>query len=129
MSTLRAETLRAGNAATNRALAAGWVPPVDIAEHADRFVLSVDIPGVDPDSIEISMKDRILTLSGERPNTGSARCKRLTERQSGPFHRQFTLPATVDSDRIVARSQHGAVHVVIPKQAEIKARRIAVAAG
>ena len=55
-----------------------WIPPVDIIEHADRFELAVDLPGVDPDKVEVTLEDGVLSLSGAREPTA----KRTAEEQS-----------------------------------------------
>jgi HSP20 family protein len=108
----------------------GWRPAVDIVELGDRFVLSADLPGVSPGDIDVSMKDRLLTIRGERRGSNPAAESRthVNERRYGSFERQFTLPANVDGDAIAARCEHGTLHVDIPKQAVASARRIEVAA-
>ena len=109
---------------------ADWVPAVDILEDKDRFVLRADIPGVDPDDIEISMDKGILTLSGQRKEEKSTSfdgLKRI-ERVHGRFRRRFTLPEAADADNITARSANGILEVTIPKQPEVQPRRITVQA-
>jgi HSP20 family protein len=111
-------------------LVADWVPAVDILEDKDRFVLRADVPGVDPDAIEISMEKGILTLSGERREESTEAfdgLKRI-ERVNGRFRRRFTLPEAADADNITARSANGILEVTIPKQPEVQPRRITVQA-
>ena len=105
-----------------------WVPAVDIAELDDRFVLSADVPGVDPASIDISMADGVLTLRGERTRDDSEATNgaRRIERRTGKFYRRFQLPDTVDTDSVSARSEHGVLSISIPKQAKPEPRRISV---
>lgn len=112
-------------------LAAGlWMPAVDIREEAERFILTADVPGVDPKDIEITMENGILTIKGERKqeqvNEGDN--YRRVERQYGSFYRRFSLPDTADADRITASSKNGVLEVVIPKSEEVKPKRIAVSA-
>jgi len=109
---------------------ADWVPAVDIVEEKDRFVLSADVPGVDPANIVVSMDASVLTVSGDREADDIADDSRLrrAERSSGRFHRRFTLPKTVDADNITAKSLNGILEVSIPKLAEVQARRIDVEA-
>jgi HSP20 family protein len=112
---------------------ASWVPAVDIHEYDDRFALFVDLPGVDPNQVEITLANGVLTLSGERttekPVSQSERdvVTRL-ERGSGRFYRRFILPDSIDSDQIRAVGRNGVLEVSIPKQAKAQPRRIKVAA-
>jgi HSP20 family protein len=113
---------------------AGWVPPVDIYEHDDRFELYMDLPGVDPSAVEITLEGGVLTVSGERVNFMGPRDAndqgelRRSERGHGRFYRRFVLPDTVDSDRVKATNRHGVIELTIPKQAKALPRRIQVAA-
>lgn len=107
-----------------------WLPAVDILEEKDRFVLRADLPGVNPDAIEISMEKGVLTLSGERREERSEQSDglRRLERVSGRFRRRFTLPESADAENIKAVSTNGILEVTIPRQPEIQPRRIAVQA-
>lgn len=109
---------------------AQWVPLVDIEEHADKYVLTADIPGVDPSTIEITLENGVLTLAGSREKTvekSSVESRRI-ERVSGRFLRRFTLPESVDADAVKASGKHGVLEVVIPKRAAAQPRRITVKA-
>lgn len=107
---------------------ADWSPAVDIAEYTDKFVLSADIPGVDPASVEITLENGVLTLSGSREkaveNGGVER--RRVERSQGKFFRRFALPDTVDNESVSASGKHGVLEVTIPKRPAAQPRRIAV---
>lgn len=107
-----------------------WLPPVDIVEETDRFVLRADLPGVKPDDIEISMDKGVLSVSGKRAKEVREETDsiKLVERTSGTFHRRFALPETANADEIAARCSDGILEVSVPKQAEVKARRITVQA-
>ena len=113
---------------------AGWVPPVDIYEHDDRFELYMDLPGVEPSAVDITLEDGVLTVSGERtpfsgPRDANDRGElRRDERSHGRFYRRFVLPDTVDGDRVKATNRHGVLELTIPKQAKALPRRIKVAA-
>ena len=113
---------------------AGWIPPVDIYEHEDRFELYMDLPGVDPSAVEITLEGGVLTVSGERvhfmgPRDASDQGDlRRSERGHGRFHRRFVLPDTVDSERVKATNRQGVIELTIPKQAKALPRRIQVAA-
>jgi HSP20 family protein len=109
---------------------ADWVPAVDIIEEKDRFVLRADVPGVNPEDIDVSMDNGVLSISGERlaiaanDDTGVQRIERAT----GRFLRRFTLPETANPEGIAAKSANGILEVSIPKVPEIQARRITVEA-
>lgn len=114
------------------AATAGWVPRVDIQEFDTRFQLYVDVPGVDPDAVEITLDNGVLTISGERVMPGAPEgeqiVQRRTERGQGRFYRRFILPDTVDADNVKATDRHGVLEISIPKQAKAQPRRITVAA-
>ena len=107
---------------------ANWAPSVDISENDKAFTLLADIPGVDPKDIDISMEKGVLTIKGERSseNVEEGENFRRVERQSGQFYRRFNLPDTPDADKIVAKSEHGVLKIIIPKQEVAISRRIEV---
>jgi HSP20 family protein len=107
-----------------------WIPLVDIHEYVDRFELYVDLPGVDPGKVDLTLDGGILTLSGERPQPARKASEgvhgRRVERGHGQFHRRFVLPDTVDSDKVNATGSHGVLTVTIPKQPKTIPRRIQI---
>ena len=107
-----------------------WTPAVDIREDAERFVITADVPGVDPEDIELTMENGVLTIKGERTleakDEGDNGYRRV-ERVYGSFYRRFTLPDTADAEAISANGRHGVLEVVIPKRAALQPKRIAVA--
>lgn len=112
---------------------AEWMPAVDIHEFSDRFELLIDLPGVDPKAVEITLDNGVLTLSGERQdkrradtNNGSESLQQRTERRLGRFHRRFILPDTVDAERVKATGSDGVLAISIAKQPKAQARRIVV---
>lgn len=107
---------------------AEWAPAVDIEEHADKYVLHADVPGVDPAAIEITLENGVLTLSGTREKTVEQKDveSRRLERVAGRFLRRFTLPESVDAEAVKANGRHGVLEIVIPKRAAARARKIAV---
>ncbi len=112
-----------GNIAT-----ANWAPAVDIKEDDKAFTLLADIPGVDPDEIEVTMDKGVLTIKGERQSekkTEEENYKRV-ERQYGVFYRRFTLPDSANAEAIEAQSEHGVLKITIPKQEVAQSRRISV---
>lgn len=107
-----------------------WMPPVDIKEENNRYVVQADIPGVDPQAIEIIAENNQLTIRGTRPGAaGDSRSGySRVERPSGTFHRRFSLPDTADLTLISARSAQGVLEIAIPKLAQTLSRTIKVEA-
>jgi HSP20 family protein len=105
-----------------------WVPRVDVKEEKDRFVLYADLPGIDPDDIEVSMDKGILTIKGERRSETSDQTDRFSriERRYGSFYRRFSLPDSADPEGIQAHGRNGVLEITIPKRAEASPRRIQV---
>jgi len=104
----------------------GWTPAVDLYETADRFVLSIELPGLTRDQIKIELQQEILTVRGDRAvqHEEGAQFHRV-ERGHGPFARSFSLPNPADADRVQAEFRDGVLTVAIPKLAQ-PTRRITV---
>ena len=119
------------NGATSSAATADWIPPADVEEYTDRFVLKLDVPGVNLSAIDITLDQGVLSISGQREKeTRSSDVERSrNERAHGRFHRRFTLPDTVDTASVSAQGTNGVLEVVIPKQPKAQPRRIAVVSG
>jgi HSP20 family protein len=117
-----------GDADHSNVVTSQWVPRVDIKEEASRFVILADIPGVDPNDIEIHMEKGILTLKGERKEERKEETEKFTrvERARGLFHRRFALPDSADAEGISASGRHGVLEIVIPKRPEQTPRRIKI---
>ena len=111
---------------------ADWIPSVDINEFDDKFQLYIDVPGVNPEEVEITLESGVLTITGERyaqaEKADENVMRRRTERGTGRFYRRFILPETVDADKVKAIDRHGVLEILIPKQAKAQPRRIKVAA-
>ncbi len=108
-----------------------WAPRVDIKEEDKRFVIYADIPGVDPEQIEVSMEKGILTIKGERTVENREQNGKFTrlERSHGLFYRRFALPDSADADGVTAHGKDGVLEIVIPKKAETTPRRITINTG
>ncbi|TXH76274.1 MAG: Hsp20/alpha crystallin family protein [Lysobacteraceae bacterium] len=116
------------NADESAVVTSQWVPRVDIKEEADRFVIFADLPGVDPEQVEILMDKGILSIKGERKSEVVEQTERFSriERRYGSFHRRFALPDSADPDGITASNGNGVLQIAIPKRAESTPRRIQV---
>jgi HSP20 family protein len=103
---------------------AGYVPPVDLYETVDAYVITAELPGVHREHLHIEMLDGRLTLSGMRPEREPL-CEQYhrVERGHGSFSRTFQLPLPVDTDRITADLHDGVLTVTCPKAPE-PSRRI-----
>jgi HSP20 family protein len=117
-----------GTADDSSVVTSQWVPRVDVKEEKDRFVLYADLPGIDPDDIEVSMNKGILTIKGERGSESTQETDRFSriERSYGSFHRRFALPDSADPEGIQAHGRNGVLEIVIPKRPESAPRRIQV---
>lgn len=94
----------------------GWVPPVDLAELDDRYVIGIELPGLARADIHLDYQDQIITIRGERRAEAiSPERYHQFERGQGPFSRSFRFALPVDGDRITADFRDGVLTVVIPK--------------
>jgi HSP20 family protein len=96
---------------------AGWVPPVDVHETPDSYVVTAEVPGVLREDLQIHIQDGRLTLSGvRREREHAAEQYHRVERGHGTFSRSFQLPIPVDADHIVADLRDGLLTVTCPKE-------------
>ena len=107
-----------------------WLPPVDIHEESNQYILNVDLPGVDPKAVEITSEQGVLTIRGQREDSRKQAREghRRIERVSGEFQRRFNLPETADVQNIKAKAVNGVLEVAIPKLAQVQPHRITVEA-
>jgi HSP20 family protein len=105
-----------------------WVPPMDLVEHDDHFLLRADLPGLSEADVNIELNDGALTISGERKaeHKQQERGFYRLERQFGSFSRTLTLPDGIDGEAIKASFVNGVLEVWIPKPEERKPRRIPI---
>jgi HSP20 family protein len=122
------ESRFAGNEEAGTVATSDWVPPVDIVEEKDRFVILADVPGVDPADIDVHMENGVLAIRGTRngAETWDESAYKRIERVRGNFYRRFGLPDTADADRISATSRNGVLQVTIPKHEKVQPRKIKV---
>ncbi|MEJ2158323.1 MAG: Hsp20/alpha crystallin family protein [Desulfobacteraceae bacterium] len=105
-----------------------WNPAVDIYEDDDNIVVKAEIPGMDKESIDVDVKDRVLTIKGERSENHEVKEERYYRKESsyGRFERAFTLPADVKTDEIKAEYKDGILKVMVPKPEAKKPKQITV---
>jgi HSP20 family protein len=105
-----------------------WTPPVDILEKNGDLVLRAELPGLNEKEIDLKIEGNLLTLRGERKLPDGDNHDNYHRRESfyGTFCRSFTLPETVDRDKIKADYKNGVLTVTIPQKPEVKPREIPV---
>lgn len=96
----------------------GWVPPVDLVECANRYVLTVELPGLSHDDVTLEFSDQVLTVRGARPaETCCPERYQQFERGQGPFSRSFRFAAAVDAAAVSADMRDGVLTITVPKVA------------
>lgn len=107
-----------------------WMPAMDVYETEDKLVAKVELPGIDPEDVEVSVEDGTLTVSGKREFSSEVREESYhrIERRYGAFSRAITLPPTVDPDGVEARFDKGVLTVEVAKTEKAKPRKIKVKA-
>lgn len=111
-------------------ITSSWFAPTDVTEDTNRIEITMELPGVDPDNVRLSLENNILTVRGEKKSQveeGNDRVHRF-ERKYGRFERAFVLPNTVDAEKVDARYEHGVLFVTVPKAERAKPREIQVRA-
>jgi HSP20 family protein len=107
-----------------------WVPALDVFETEDKFVVKVELPGLKPDEVDVSVEDSTLTIRGERKfyEDVSDDSFHRVERRYGAFQRSLTLPQTADAERIEAAFDRGVLTVEVPKAEQAKPKKIEIKA-
>jgi HSP20 family protein len=115
-----------GNGTTRR-----WLPPTDLVETDEHYVLRADLPGLSDGDVNVQLEDNVLTISGERKAEHEDQQEgyyRL-ERASGMFSRSLTLPDGVDPDSIQAHFDRGVLEIRIPKPEQKKPKTVQITPG
>jgi HSP20 family molecular chaperone IbpA len=121
------QTLGAGQRQPYRPV---FIPPADIYETKDALVVDCEVPGVTSDSLDITLERRVLTIRAHAANQEHAGYQRVYgEYAPGDYERVFTLSEDIDRDRIEATAKDGVLHLVLPKAAAAKARKIELRTG
>lgn len=110
-----------------------WIPAVEVAENADEITISAELPGMNEQDVMVNVENDILSIRGEkkdeRRETGNGKKFHVVERFYGNFERSFTLPRSVDPEKIRAEFDKGVLTIHMPKTALAKGRQIAINAG
>jgi len=105
-----------------------WAPPVDIYETEDAIVLKAELPGIDPKDVEVRVEDNTLYLKGERnyeKDVNEQNYHRI-ERSYGSFARSFTLPNSINAEKVKAEYKDGLLTLTMPKREEAKPKTIKI---
>ncbi len=107
---------------------ATWSPRVNVRETDVAYLIEAEVPGLDPAEIEITLKDKTLTLKGEKTVATKLEGERfhVSERSRGSFTRTFNFPVTVDAESVSATSEHGLLTIEIKKIPETQPTRIEI---
>jgi HSP20 family protein len=107
-----------------------WVPPVDVRETGDEIRVTAELPGLAAEDVKVTLENGGLTISGEKKQEleeGKANGDdHLIERRYGRFERRFTLPQTVDAEKVKAQLVNGVLSITLPKAEEAKPRRVQI---
>jgi HSP20 family protein len=110
-----------------------YSPRVDVRETANAYLMDMDLPGLSEKDVEISLKDRVLSISSVREAKKDETKKAddgneylIRERSSTCFARRFTLPEDIDSETVEANFKNGVLSITIPRRPETQARQIAI---
>ena len=105
-----------------------WAPPVDIYEEGDNLVLKAELPGINPDDVEVRVEENTLYLKGERKFEKEVKEENYhrVERVYGTFARTFSLPNTIDSEKVAANYKDGVLTLTLPKKEEAKPKTIKI---
>lgn len=107
---------------------ADFAPALDVTEADDAYVVRVEVPGVAPEDLQVTVEQSTLTLSGEKkPHAGAESDRRhLLERRFGRFVRTIEFPHAIDADHVEATFRNGVVTLRLPKPEKVKARTVAI---
>jgi HSP20 family protein len=105
-----------------------WQPPVDIYEDESSVVIKAEVPGVDQKEIDIRIEDNTLTIRGERKHSQEVKKENYhrVERYYGTFQRSFSLPHTINQEKVKASCDQGVLTITLPKREEKKPKQINV---
>jgi HSP20 family protein len=105
-----------------------WGMPLDVIEKDEAFIVKASVPGIDPENLEITFTDNVLTIKGmveEDKEETSARYH-MRERRYGSFTRSINLGSRVEGEKIDARYENGVLELTLPKAEEVKPKRIQI---
>ena len=122
--------LRRGHVRYGYGVAEKWAVPLDVVEEDDKIIVRATLPGVEPDDIDVTLENEVLTINAETKTETEERKENylVRERRAGKFHRTLRLPDTVDREKVETKYENGIVEITFPKAEAKKARRLSVKA-
>ncbi len=105
-----------------------WLPAVDITEDTESIRIHAELPGLKKEDVKITLRDGVLSIQGERKFSDEKKKENYyrLERSYGVFTRSFSLPTTVDSEKVQASMKDGVLELVVPKKPEAKEKEISI---
>ena len=113
-----------GNETSDDFERADWHPLADVFETESEYVVALDLPGIDRDTLEVDVDENRLIIRGARLVENSKQHR--SERPHGKFFRTFTVPKTVDQSKVTAEYKDGVLELTLPKRKEQKAKRVEI---
>jgi HSP20 family protein len=105
-----------------------WVPAFDISENEKEYIVTAELPGIDPKDLDVTLSDGILTVKGEKKQEKEDKGKdyHRIERRYGSFHRSFQIPGEIKADKVDASYKNGILKLILPKAESSVAKKIEV---
>ena len=119
-----AHSRRFGSHLTGRCRDPGlaWAPPMDVFQQGSKLVILADLPGIDPESIDVTLEDGYLSIRGEHRSEQELEQQDhpRRERSEGSFHQRLALPFVAQTERVEATYENGRLEITVPKLAELR---------
>lgn len=108
-----------------------WTPVLDVFESKDELVVKVEVPGIEPKEIQLTLADQVLTISGEKKVEKEEKGEKYyrVERATGTFSRSLRLPTPVDASKVAAMFKNGLLTITLPKSKDVKGTAIPIKIG
>jgi len=105
-----------------------WTPRVDVFEHADKILVDVELPGIDPGEVDVNLAGNMLTVRGghELPPAEPGATAHIQERRTGPFQRSIPMPVPVNADNVTAEALNGVLQIRVAKAEPLQSRPVRV---
>ena len=105
-----------------------WCPAADVREEQDRYIVTVDLPGLSREDVEVTFENDVLTITGERKSEFEEKDSKhhRQERYFGKFTRSLRFPTNANREKIAASFKNGVLEISLPKAEEAKVRKIDV---
>lgn len=105
---------------------AEWIPPLDVAETKDHIIVTVELPGIEPNNVEVTFSNGVLTIKGEKRQERKDERYHLVERSYGAFTRSIRLPVDVDEANVKATYKDGVLKITLPKVEKAREKEIKI---